>query len=194
MAVQAAINLGGIIARVTGDNLPALWDLDAEANIAVWWSAAMLLAASGLAAGLAWADVERSRTSLWILASVALLYLSLDEVAGLHERVGEAITADGGNTRQWVLVLGPVFLIVAAALSRLLGALSSRERLMAIGAVALYVVALSVETLSIWDGGAREYLGVTIEENSEMLGSALAVAALLSALSRRVTVSRLSAR
>ncbi|MGI9539492.1 MAG: hypothetical protein ACR2N6_05020 [Miltoncostaeaceae bacterium] len=192
VAVQVAINVGGIIARATGDNFPPLWNLDAEANIPVWWSAGLLLAVSGLAAGLAWADAQRSRTPLWILAAAVLLLLSLDEVAGLHERLGDAITADNGNVRQWVLVLGPVLLVVVAVLARLLGALTREERLLAVAAVGLYVLALAVEALSIWDDDAREYIAVGIEENAEMLASALGATALLSALARRVRVSRVS--
>lgn len=190
VAVQFAINLGGTIARLTSDRFPPLWNLDAEANIPVWWSAALLLTASALAAALAWADEHRSRAPLWLLAATVLLFLSIDEVAGLHERLGDAITADNGNIRQWVLVLGPILLVVVAVLARLLGALSRRERILAGGAVALYVLALAVEALSIWDDGAREYVGVAIEENSEMLASALAVTVLLSALAHRVNVTR----
>lgn len=192
VAVQLAINLGGLIARARGDHFPPLWNLDAEANIPVWWSAVLLLTVSGLAAALAWADEERSRAPLWLLAAAVLAFLSLDEVAGLHERLGDAITADEGNIRQWVLVLGPVLLVLVAILARLLGALSSRERILAAAAVGFYVLALTVEALSIWDEGAREYVAVAVEENSEMLASALAATALLSALTRRVSIRRVS--
>ena len=192
VAVQLAINLGGLIARARGDHFPPLWNLDAEANIPVWWSAVLLLTVSGLAAALAWADEERSRAPLWLLAAAVLAFLSLDEVAGLHERLGDAITADDGNIRQWVLVLGPVLLVLVAILARLLGALSSRERILAAAAVGFYVLALAVEALSIWDEGGREYVAVAVEENSEMLASALAATALLSALTRRVSIRRVS--
>lgn len=193
VAVQLAINLGGLIGRLGGEDVPPLWNLDLEANIPVWWSVILLAAVSALAAALAWADERRERAPLWLFASVIALYLSLDEVALLHERLGDAITADEGNVRQWVLVLGPIFIVALAILSRLLGALSTGERVMAMAAAGLYVVALAVEAFSIWDEGAREYIGVVIEENAEMLGSALAVTALVSALSRRVAVSRVSA-
>ena len=192
LGVQLAINVAYAGGRVQSEATPRLVNLDGEANLPSWWSSVLLVCVALIAAALAWADEDRRRRPLWVVAAIAFLLLSMDEIAGLHERLGEEVGNDDTGGRVWVLILGPVFLLAAVALVRLTRALSPTQRLLAVGGVALYALALLTEVVSVWSEGARGSVGVFVEENAEIFASNLIIVGLLGALLDRVSVSRLS--
>lgn len=90
VAVDGVLLLAHSIVSLTG-TFPgsALLDLDREQTVGAWWSGSQLLLA-GVAVGLAarsFADRSPpSRFFLWLLA-LGFVFLSLDEVASIHERL-----------------------------------------------------------------------------------------------------------
>lgn len=190
LAMQFAINVAYGLGRLRSENIPALVDLNAAASLPAWWSSLLLAGLAILALTLAWSDGSRRQTPLWIVASVVFVYLSFDEVVGLHERLGRDAGSDGTNGREWVLILGPAFIAIAVALSRLLRSLSSQQRRLAIAGVGLYVIALGAEAATIVSEAAETRAVVWIEENAEILGSGMLLVALAAAAVDRVSLTR----
>lgn len=189
-------------------SLPQSWlaeaarlvNLDAEGNLPTYVST-MLLAGVAVGLGTA-AALVRARGGrswpLWLPAAVAG-FLSLDELASLHEQL--ALLADlagvgGGLTFTWVvpgalvaLVVGVVLLLAARRLSRQL-----RVRLVVAGVVYL-VGAVVVEAASsplftptpegVAEAPAQSVAYVllnVVEEGMEMVGALLALRAALALL------------
>ncbi len=63
------------------------FNLAAERNSAVWWSMACLLALSFIAYEI-FSQQEGKGKAAWLVLSIVLAGLSLDEIASLHERTG----------------------------------------------------------------------------------------------------------
>ena len=210
----AVLCVVGPVVRIAVDavrddpSLPQVWlaeaarlvNLDAEGNIPTYVST-MLLAGVAVGLGTAAALVRASggrSWPLWLPAGVAA-FLSLDELASLHEQL--ALLADlagvgGGLNFTWVvpgvlvaLVVGVVLLLAARRLSRQL-----RLRLVVAGAVYLFG-AVVVETASsplftptpegVAEAPAQSVAYVllnVVEEGLEMVGALLALRAALSLL------------
>lgn len=88
-----------------------LFELDEEANLPTWFSSITLFTAAMLSAGIAL--VERSRrpqdTRYWLLLCTGFVYLSVDELAMLHDKFGGTLArvlgvqAHGWLTYVWVV-------------------------------------------------------------------------------------------
>lgn len=127
-----------------------LFDLDQEQNIPTWFSSVLL---AGLAFG-AWKLIPRRAARLTRLAYVALaagfLFLSADEAALLHERIGGSIDIDGALSNvRWVIVWLPLLSLPGLVL---LGVLWKHDARLAIGLVVGAVIylkgAIGVETVN----------------------------------------------
>lgn len=86
-----------VLLSVVGKYLPASWcksfivrpfNLAVEMNLAVWWSGVSLAAIGILAFELFTSSKEDVTKKAWLVLSILMLGLSLDEVGSLHERVG----------------------------------------------------------------------------------------------------------
>jgi hypothetical protein len=197
-AVLVVVSLTGQVLLRTGVaaatwfyDLAILVDLDHEANIPSWFQTGLLL----LCAGVLWTTGDLARRSGegrargWHGLALIFAYLSLDEAASLHENLivplREGLGLDGVLTFAWVLVGGPLALLVALAYLPFLRALPRATARRMVGAGAVYLAgALLVELL----GGQITSLGqdrtvlyavvTTVEEVLEMSGLLLLLRAL----------------
>jgi hypothetical protein len=134
-----------------GDRVPRMFDLDGEKNIPTWYASAKLLAVAALLALVALNAGRRDRlTQLVLLMPVALfVFLSIDEVASIHEMLGGNIdsmvtdTPDRAEmvfhiTGYWMFVLGPMLAAAMVAMGiayhRLVRPSAAIMRLAALGA------------------------------------------------------------
>jgi len=197
----AAVNLSPLMGYYT---VEVLFDVNGEANLVAWLSAAVLLAIATAAATAAAADrasgKPRRQWLGWALMAALFVVLSIDESAGLHELIGEKahrlLDVDAlPSLYTWVLVVAPVGLAAAALMiwwfSRTLGLASPTGRL-ALAAVALWLVVPVLEALDPSLGGPVA-LSV-VEESLETIGEALMLAALLVYLSARGRLRALAQR
>lgn len=184
--VVSAINLSPLIDYYT---VARLLDINGEANLVAWLSAAVLLAIAMGAALAAAADrasgASRRRWRGWAFVSALFTLLSADEAATLHELVGEKAhhyldVAALPSLYTWVLVVAPVGLVLAFFLIRwfatTLGWRSLTGRL-ALVAVALWLAVPILEALDPTLGGPI-FLSA-VEETLEATGEALMLAAVL---------------
>jgi hypothetical protein len=177
--------------------LHLLVDLDAEGTLAAWYTSAQLLLAGMLFFLLGGASAGRppggaeagvGSASFLRLVGAALLLLSLDETAGLHELISvslrrfEALPRFTGDHGLWVpfLLIGVAGFLVATRRSWLLLWRNARAGtlLLAAGLGVGLLGAVGLEIVSyelIRPAGARRaYLvEVAAEEGLEMLGATL---------------------
>jgi hypothetical protein len=156
-------------------------NLGAENNLAAWWSGMLLLLLS-LHAFDGYAGARQARPVIahaWAIVAGLLLFLSLDEVGSLHERIGTfgQSTGIGG----WTLIL-PLGAVLGILLARALitfwsdGPAGRRTAvLLAIGFALLGSVAIQeyLEHKLVWQEGLAKALRVCVEEGTELLGMLL---------------------
>jgi hypothetical protein len=181
-------------------NLHSLFDLNGEANVPAWFSTVLWL----LAARAAWkvGDVELapgaplSGRDYWRLLAGVAVFLSLDESAAWHEKVGLAITLwrdgspgeflDGAPMFAWT-IYGLAFAAVAAAVfAPFLLRLDHRTGALLVLAGALFVggsTLLENAAPVFWDLGL--YFPARVEELFEETSEMLAVILLIFTLERR---------
>jgi hypothetical protein len=138
-----------------------LFDVGEERSIPTWFESILFLLCSLLLAVVAVAKKQRNdRYSLhWSVLSIILLLLSLDEVASIHEAIGQqserllhnttGLTPGGAIKFFWV-VPGAIFvIIVLLAYLRFLADLPQTTRRLFLFAGALFVLgALGIEMLT----------------------------------------------
>lgn len=176
-------------------------DLKLEGNVAVWWSSMQLFAAA--MAAIAVAATTRTTPYAgggplpWMLLAVALLALSVDETAQLHEKVGVQFSAWFGEIRgltdggwpafAWLLALLPLialFVANAAALARWTFRTHRPSAWLMLAGLAAWLGVLTAEFVQaqlVRAGLPRSFQGV-IEEGLEVVGASLFLAALLQLL------------
>lgn len=193
VAVQcafAAVYL--VVALVRGTHPPRLIDLDADRTIPEWWSA-MLLAGAAAAGFAIWAWARGNRRG-WLAVGFGFAFLSLDEVAGIHEAVGASVGEDllGVSGRAvWPVIYLPLITVIAVVTLRLTRRESGVRSLVPLGlaclALAVLAEALSgvVEQNDTSSDALRGSIGVVtpievvIEESLESIGFGLMMAALV---------------
>jgi hypothetical protein len=176
-----------------------LFDVNSEGNVPTWFSS-MLLMGCALAAALLAALGRRAGgrdARYWVALAAVLSLLSLDEAAGLHERLGgPAAEVLGDATRgplhfAWVVPGLVLALVVGLAFLRFVVRLPPSTRRLVVTAAALYLTgAVALEAIGgivLEDQGDRAaYLLVTAaEEGLEMAGSVLLLYAALRLLRLR---------
>jgi hypothetical protein len=168
-----------------------LFYVDLEANVPTWWSAMLLLASGAVAAFQA----ARSRRALdrrwldWLTLAALFVALAADEAASLHELLQKPVRSLLGSEswlRYPLVVPGTLVAIVLVVRFRqFLRTLGPTRRRLAIAAAVFAAGALGFETVGGWFapeavGPNTTYLALTtIEEALEMIGSTLALLALL---------------
>ncbi len=184
--IVSAINLSPLIDHYT---VARLLDINGEANLVAWLSAAVLLAVALGAALAAAADrasgAPRRLWRGWAFVAALFTLLSADEAATLHELVGEKAhryldVVALPSLYTWVLVVAPVGLVVALFLIRWFAAtlgLRSLTGRLALVAVALWLAVPILEALDPTLGGPV-FLSA-VEETLEATGEALMLAAVL---------------
>jgi hypothetical protein len=185
-----------------------LFDVGEERSIPTWFESVQFLLCSILLAVIAVAKRQHNdQYSLhWSVLSIILLLLSLDEVASIHEAIGQELelllhnttgfNPSGAISFFWVVPGAAFVFIVLLAYLRFLAHLPQTTRRLFLFAGALFVLgALGIEMLSAQvvslSGGEDNWesasaipkilvgLQTSIEEMFEMLGLAAFVYALL---------------
>ncbi|MCB9452937.1 MAG: hypothetical protein H6672_15965 [Anaerolineaceae bacterium] len=168
------------------------FNVNQEANIPTWYSALLLLACAALFGVVAQSRRqygERDSRHWWGLALI-FMYLSLDEVAAIHEELSiplqESLHLTGFLYFGWILVGAAVVLVVGLIYGRFILRLPRQTRRLFILAGVLYVGgALVIEAISAnqWylnDGTSLLFSATgTVEELCEMLGVVVLIYALL---------------
>lgn len=171
------------------------FDVGREYNMATWYNSGLWLVMGVLSAAIALARPVRRR-AWWLLTAVAL-FASVDEYLEVHERLdlpgnrlAEHLPVDIGFT--WVLLGGPIALVIALLLLRLVLSLPARARNGILLGGALFLLgALGVESVNGMILARNDHVvdnaflyGTMLEELLEMSGVAVAFASLLSLVER----------
>lgn len=162
------------------------FNLDVERGFGTWVSALILVAAGVLLLHIAGRSSARpNQRVFWLVLGLGFLFLSLDEIVGLHETLNTVID----NT--WTLPGAIVAGIVGIAYLPFLLSLPARTRWLFVIAGAVYLGgALGVERIGNWFADESllktlEYsLLVGLEEAMEMTGASIFVYALLQFIGR----------
>ena len=192
----------------SGLPIARLFDLDAEAGLGTWVSSALAFTATALAV---LASIEARSRQLsgwywWALLGLALLALSVDEVAQVHEAVAVRVGADlrteegamMGGTPLLGIALSPALVVGPIALWRI-GAPEART-LIVLGLWVFWIGAFGVEELEFrnFEGTrfftqsmtreAGDFLLVGTQEVLELTGISLIFAGLLRQLNTQDAV------
>ncbi len=163
------------------------FDVGREINVPTWFSSGLWMVAGILAALHSRWAVDHRRS--WVLFAVVCIFLSVDEMLELHERLdvigyqlAEFLPFNLGHV--WVIPGAIITLVIVLALARLVFSLPSGVRNgLLLSGVVFVAGGMGFETLS---GNSVAENGITpaffvltlIEETLEMAGLALCVAAL----------------
>ena len=188
-----ALALAAVAVQTTGHLLQAfasssLDQLDADRDDNVWaWASSVATFGAGFAAFLLYA--LRRRSAL-LLLTLLLVFLSLDDIVGVHERIGQRgvkwIDVDFDALRVlWIAVYLPLLAAGVVLLVRLAREASARPRLLVYVGLGLLGFAVGVEAASYLtheagyaEGTSVDSIEVAIEEGAELGGWILLAAAL----------------
>jgi hypothetical protein len=160
--------------------------LNAENSVPAWYSGSLLL----LCALALWGVARSTRASggryvlHWRVLAAAFAYLSLDEIASLHELanapVRDALDLSGALYLSWVVVAVPLVVGFGLAYVRFLLHLPARTRWLFVAAAAVFLtgaVGLELPGSVLYEQGetiSPAYAAVSaLEETMEMLGTVL---------------------
>jgi hypothetical protein len=186
------------LARVTR----SLFDVDAEANVAAWFSSAILLLAALLltAVGLAKRLAREPYARHWIGLGLVFVFLSMDETAMFHEKTIDPLRvllrATGVLYYSWVVVGALVVFVIGLIYLKFLRDLPGPIRVRFVVAGLLFVGgALGVEMIAAYyhytigtayEGSPLNVLLVHIEEGMEMAGVITFISAILLYIQRHM--------
>lgn len=174
------------------DRATAMWNLDEENNVPTWF-ASMVLALVGFA--LAFVGMmkyqERDR-HWWQWFAIALipLFLSLDDMAQLHEALSRPLSDEygfGGLFHwAWLVVALPVVAVLTVLFLPFLIRLPARTAVLLLaGAGITFSGGVVLEMFEGWrvdasgQGGLLLFSMVTVQEVAEMIGSIIALYAII---------------
>lgn len=164
--------------------------LDHERNLPTWFTV-MLLAANSLLLlliSLRTRVLKQKHFWFWLILGLIFFALSIDEFAGIHERLGapikELVTTSGLLTFAWIIPVGILVLVIGLAYLPFIFGLPRNIRNMFILAAVIYVgSAMGLESIGglTWSTltaaniqdirmNSLYILLTTIEETLEMLG------------------------
>jgi hypothetical protein len=188
----------------TGDHflfgLLAAFSLGGEQNFPTYFSTMLLLGCSAMLGviGIGEFREQGRRAIYWYALAFIFLFLSMDEMMMIHERLSEPVRALVGDEYAphygWVLPYGLLIAVIGFAYARFLVELPRRTALLFVLAGVLYVGgAIGFETLSgavssEYGNSNVTYVALqTIEEVLEMFGAILFLYALADYVERRFT-------
>ena len=172
--------------------LVSLFDFDTEQNIPTFYSATAILCSSLLLFFITFTHKSNGCRYLgWMGLAVIFLFLSIDEISSIHERLTKLVRAfldtSGLLFSAWVIPYGLVVIIFVAAYLRFLIRLP--KNIMFLFVLSGMIFVLGAIGLELLEGNHYELYGsadvtfavfYTIEEFMEMLGIALFIYTLLS--------------
>lgn len=204
IACLVAANVVTQVARFSLDSaavtkLARVFDVSEEANLPTWYQSATLLMCALLIAVIVSVQKAESGRYLrhWRLLVLTFLYLSIDEVAALHDRLTNPLKAvldvGGGLFFAWVIPASvAVVLFVLAYLKFFLHLRPATRRLVALACLLYVGGALGMEVVNGAFADANGTLNLryelltTVEETLEMLGVTTFAFALLTDLGQYV--------
>lgn len=172
--------------------LVPLFDFDSEKNVPTFFSAVALLSASALLVTIA----KLSRNSgveyaLWLVLAVIFLFLSIDEISSLHEKLIKPLRSLLGTSGvfyfAWIIPYASALGLLAIVYLRFLLRLPRETRNLFLLSAGIFVFgAIGFEMIGGWyfesigPDNLTYQLITTCEEFLEMLGVAIFIYALLS--------------
>jgi len=190
-------HLGAEAVRTTiGEDLPdratGMWNLDEENNVPTWF-ASMVLALVGFAlafVGLMKYQERDPHYRQWFAISLIPLFLSLDDMAQLHEALSSPLSEEygfGGLLHwAWLVVALPVVAVLTVLFLPFLLRLPARTAILLLaGAGITFSGGVILEMFEGWrvdasgQGGLLLFLMVTVQEVMEMTGSIIALYAVI---------------
>ncbi len=177
-----SISVGRFLLNIDSD----LFKLGEESNISTWLSSIQLFVIAVVLTPLAVRDVDRDRKNTWALALVPIFFalLSLDEVAKLHERLGDLLISEFGvgaevKSGPWIIAFVPLVAAAAVLVALQLWPYVRHRRrplfLMGMGVVILGLAAVGLEVaanFAVEDSVAHRAFAFS-EETGEMIGANL---------------------
>jgi hypothetical protein len=185
LAAHVALHLSAD-AHTYSENWKALTALNGENSLASWTSIV-----SAFAMGLVCFSLgERDQRIRWRACGLFFVYLSLDDGAMLHERIGWLSGVGDGTFYAWTKVVLPfIVLCGSAAFVHLWFATAGRRgaRVRLVAAYALWALAVAVELGEptwhasdlVWNGLPIHHHAIVLEETCELVAPGALVAALL---------------
>lgn len=181
-----------VILQTSASPLYHLFTLSREANIPTSFSA-LLWVTSSLLLFIVWRahKVGGRRQVMWLLLSIIVAFLAIDELFFLHERlarlIGDTWDTSGSLYYAWVLPYGIGTGILALFVAPLLMKIDQKIRMWFIVAAAVFVGgSIGLEMIEGWymdssngSGGNLNFYLVTAEEYLELVGLILLVYASL---------------
>lgn len=159
------------------------WNLRWEHNFAAWWTGSLLALGSVLAMDNAARSDQPALRRAWLTFSMIILFLSLDEIGSLHERMGMvSLSFDAGR---WAIAI-PVALVIGFLCVRSGWTLlmhGGQERVQVFILAAGFSVFLAVaaqeylEHAIDWEQLGLKAWRAVFEEGSELLGVAVVLIA-----------------
>lgn len=197
------LGVAAVVLRSAGpeaipETVISVFDPDQEQSLVTWYSTIVLAIAAVLAAVRAALATGDRRA--WALTGAGFALASLDEVAGLHERVGFALERSLDVSRfLWVVPAGVLVVAAAAVATPFVLRLDPPvRRTLTLGATLFVAGALGVEAASgvVYETGGREgaiyAVSTLVEEALEVAGALLLLHAVLLELRARATTLTLT--
>lgn len=189
-------NLSGIVSRIYFDHdyvygLVNLFDFNSEMNIPTFYSAMALFFTSNLL--LLISNLQRKTQNpyiLWIILSVIFLFLSVDEISSIHERLNfltrDLLGTSGFLYYAWVIPYAIVLCVFVILYLKFLLLLPRKIMMLFLLSGSIFVSgALGFEMVGAWQSQLHGSEGLlysilyTCEEVLEMLGIAIFIYTLL---------------
>lgn len=163
-----------------------LFNVGEESSISTWFSQLVLLSAALICGVVAYvkSKLKEKYVFQWILVGVAFLFLSIDEVAVIHEQLISALENNGvsGGT-SWYIYAAIVVTVLGVLLVRFWWFLPRKTKwLLVLSAIVYLVGAVVLDVVGgkfVGQGFLHEGLIVGAEEFVEMIGASLFVYVLL---------------
>lgn len=171
-----------------------------EDSVGTWFESALFALCATLLATIAYTRKRETPSAWWLhwagLSGIFLM-LSIDEVAGVHERLTEPmrrlLDVEGLLSYAWVVPGAILVLILAAVYLRFFVALPPQTRTLFLVSAVLFVSgSLGVEMLSGWyadvfpESGFGYAMLQTVEETGELTGLTVFIYALMSYIRRHI--------
>jgi len=160
----------------------AMLDLDEEESFGTWFSAIILLLTGRLLLAHA-ATVRRAGArwyAWWLVLAIGFHFLSIDEVAGMHEYLNSVLEETSTDSAWTDVALGGLGLVAVAYLPFLVGL---RRRTAVLFVIAGLIYAGGAVGVERWTGDDVKSLSynmwTTLEEGMEMVGVIVMIYAVL---------------
>lgn len=195
-----------VLAHFLLKNKYGFFELDGEQNLNSTYSGLKLMLIATLAVIqflIAWRIKEKKfKIIIWGLAALSFIYLGLDEMVALHERVGfvmnnlTGLTGFKGASFNWVIYYSPLIILALVVYARLLFMLWQEEKtafIFTLIGAGLLVMALAAELIGgkiVYPAGVLTrdfhlyFIFIIIEEAFELLGATFFLAGVFKKVSR----------